>query len=254
MSESTTNQAVLRLQNVSKAFGERQVLVNANLELERGETLAILGPSGTGKSVTLKAINGLIPVDSGQVEVLGYRVDKLEEAELVPLRRRVSYLFQQSALFDSMNVFDNIAFPIREHQEEVDPDALSQRVSELLAMVHLGAIEKLFPSQLSGGMRKRVAVARALALEPEIILYDEPTTGLDPVTGQAIARLIVDLDQRLGVSSMVVTHDIPLVVQVAERVVFLNNGEFIFSGSVEQARLSGPEQVREFFSAGGGDA
>jgi phospholipid/cholesterol/gamma-HCH transport system ATP-binding protein len=245
---------VLRLQGVSKAFGERQVLVNANLELERGETLAILGPSGTGKSVTLKAINGLIPVDSGQVEVLGYRVDQLEEAELVPLRRRVSYLFQQGALFDSMNVFDNIAFPIREHQKEVDPEALSQRVSELLAMVQLGAIEQLFPSQLSGGMRKRVAVARALALEPEIILYDEPTTGLDPVTGQAIARLIVDLDHRLGVSSMVVTHDIPLVSQVAERVVFLNNGEFIFSGSVEQARLSGPEQVREFFSAGGGDA
>jgi phospholipid/cholesterol/gamma-HCH transport system ATP-binding protein len=121
-------------------------------------------------------------------------------------------------------------------------------------MVHLSGIEKLFPSQLSGGMRKRVAVARALALEPEIILYDEPTTGLDPVTSQAIARLIVDLDQRLGVSSMVVTHDIPLVAQVAERVVFLDNGKFIFSGSVEQARVSAPEQVREFFSAGGGNA
>jgi phospholipid/cholesterol/gamma-HCH transport system ATP-binding protein len=254
MSEPSTNQAVLKLQDVCKAFGERQVLVNANLELERGETLAILGPSGTGKSVTLKAINGLIPVDSGQVEVLGYRVDQLEEAELVPLRRRVSYLFQQGALFDSMNVFDNIAFPVREHQKDVDSDALGQRVSELLAMVHLSGIEKLFPSQLSGGMRKRVAVARALALEPEIILYDEPTTGLDPVTSQAIARLIVDLDQRLGVSSMVVTHDIPLVAQVAERVVFLDNGKFIFSGSVEQARVSAPEQVREFFSAGGGNA
>jgi phospholipid/cholesterol/gamma-HCH transport system ATP-binding protein len=242
---------VISLDHVSKAFGSKVVLREASLSIDRGETVAVLGASGSGKSVTLKTINGLIAPDQGAVEVLGYAVSQLRERDLVPLRRRVSYLFQGGALFDSMNVFDNIAFPIREHLR-LDPDELGQRVRRYLGMVQLDGVEALYPAELSGGMRKRVAVARALALEPEIILYDEPTTGLDPVTGEAIAELILDLDRRLGVTSIVVTHDIPLVLRVAQRVAFLDQGAFVFSGSVEQARTAGPEVVRQFFRAGGG--
>ena len=247
------SETVIVLDRVSKAFNATVVLRHAQLAVERGETLAILGASGSGKSVTLKTINGLIRPEEGRIEVLGYPVSELDESDLEPLRRRVSYLFQGSALFDSMNVFDNVAFPMREHLD-LDQGALSEKVRELLAMVQLENVEHLYPSELSGGMRKRVAVARALALEPEIILYDEPTTGLDPVTSRRIAGLILDLDRRLGVTSVVVTHDIPLVVEVAERVVFLDGGGFVFSGTVEEARSTGPAMVREFFSAGGGDA
>ncbi len=240
---------VIVLDRVSRAFGSNQVLRGASLKIHSGETVAILGASGSGKSVSLKTINGLIVPDSGTVDVLGHRVNELRERDLAPLRKRVSYLFQGGALFDSMTVFDNIAFPIREHLD-MDSGELSRRVAELLAMVQLDDVEHLAPSELSGGMRKRVAVARALALEPEIILYDEPTTGLDPVTGQAIANLILDLDRRLGVTSLVVTHDIPLVLRVAKRIAFLENGRFLFDGALEEARTSGPKTVQRFFKAG----
>jgi phospholipid/cholesterol/gamma-HCH transport system ATP-binding protein len=244
---------VIALRDVTKAFGGKQVLRRASLAVERAETVVILGASGSGKSVTLKTINGLIPPDHGSVEVLGQPVSEMEEVELYPLRQRVSYLFQGGALFDSMTVLENVAFPIREHRQ-TGPDEVRSRVAELLAVVRLEHVEHLYPAELSGGMRKRVALARALALEPEIILYDEPTTGLDPVTGRAIAELIVDLDHRLGVTSVVVTHDIPLVLTVAERVVFLHEGEFVFSGTSQQAQREAPALVREFFAAGGAHA
>jgi phospholipid/cholesterol/gamma-HCH transport system ATP-binding protein len=247
------SESVIRLRDISKSFGTNHVLRGVSLDVRRGETMALLGASGSGKSVTLKTVNGLIPPDTGHIEVLGEAVSSASEAELVPLRRRISYLFQRGALFDSMNVFDNVAFPLREHRK-MDPGSLQSRVDELLTMVRLEDVGHLQPSELSGGMRKRVAVARALALEPEIILYDEPTTGLDPVTSEAIARMIVDLGTRLGVTSVVVTHDIPLVVRVAERVVFLHEGTFIYSGPVSDARMTAPDPVREFFAAGGTDA
>jgi phospholipid/cholesterol/gamma-HCH transport system ATP-binding protein len=239
---------VISLRTVSKRFGSAKVLQQASLDVMAGETVAILGASGSGKSVTLKTINGLIRPDDGEVVVLGTEVSSLREIELVPIRRRVSYLFQGGALFDSMSVFENIAFPLREHQG-LGSEELVSRVDSLLGMVQLEGIGALFPAELSGGMRKRVALARALALQPEIILYDEPTTGLDPVTGSAIADLILDLDRRFGVTSVVVTHDIPLVVRVAERVIFLHEGRFVFSGSVDEARTSSPEMVREFFGS-----
>ena len=244
------SEPVILLRDVTKSFGAKHVLRGVSLDIERGTTVALLGASGSGKSVTLKTVNGLVPPDRGEITVLGYPVSTMSEAALTPLRRRVSYLFQGGALFDSMSVFDNVAYPLREH-DRLEPAELRERVDELLAMVRLEDVGSLQPSELSGGMRKRVAVARALALEPEIMLYDEPTTGLDPVTGGAIADLIVDLDRRFGVTSLVVTHDIPLVVRVAERVVFLHDGEFIFSGSVEAARREAPDPVREFFAAGG---
>ena len=240
---------VISFEGVSRTFGKNRVLDHASFEIARGEIVSILGASGSGKSVTLKTINGLIPPDEGKVNVLGHPVNELSEDELSPMRRRVSYLFQGSALFDSMSVFNNIAFPLREHLK-LPREELSEKVEGLLAMVNLEGVGPLAPSELSGGMKKRVAIARALALEPEIILYDEPTTGLDPVTGETIAHLILDLDRRLGVTSIIVTHDIPLVLRVADRVLFLENGRFDFSGSVEKARTTGPETVRSFFKSG----
>ncbi len=247
------SEPIIRLRDVHKAFGPKRVLDGADLEVSAGETVAILGASGSGKSVTLKAINGLVPTDSGTVEVLGEDITSMDERELVPLRRRISYLFQGGALFDSMTVDENIAFPIREHLS-LTADEVTERVNRLLGMVQLDDVGGLMPSELSGGMRKRVALARALALEPEVMLYDEPTTGLDPVTGRAIAALILDLHRRLGVTSIVVTHDIQLVLAVADRVVFLEGGRFVFSGTVAAARTEGPQHIREFFTAGGGDA
>ena len=244
---------VIRLQQVFKSFDLNEVLRGVDLEIERGETVAILGASGSGKSVTLKTINGLIPPDSGRVEVFGQPVTELDERALIPIRRRISYLFQSGALFDSMTVFDNIAFPLREHLF-LGPVELRERVQGLLSMVDLDGVDDLYPSVLSGGMRKRVAVARALALEPEVILYDEPSTGLDPVTSRTIADLIIDLDRRLGVTSVVVTHDIPLVMRVAQRAVFLDGGLVVFSGTLNEAVDQAPDVVREFFLAGGAHA
>ncbi|MCG6963608.1 MAG: ATP-binding cassette domain-containing protein [Acidobacteria bacterium] len=247
------SETLIELRAVSKAFGEAQVLDGVDLEVARGETVAILGASGSGKTVTLKTINGLLSPDQGSVEVLGFPVSELEERALVPLRQRVSYLFQWGALFDSMTVAENLAFPILEHRR-LSREEVPNRVAELLAMVQLEGIEALYPAELSGGMRKRVALARALALNPEIILYDEPTTGLDPVTARTIAQLIVGLHRHLGVTSVLVTHEISLVNRVAGRVVFLHEGRFIYSGPPSDAAVNGPDTVREFFAAGGGDA
>ncbi len=241
---------VISFRDVHKSFGDKRVLRGVHLEVHRGETLAILGGSGSGKTVTLKLVNGLLHPDSGTVEVLSEPVSELDEDRLLPIRLRVSYLFQGGALFDSMTVFDNVAFPVREHRS-LSPGELEALVRELLAMVELEGTEALYPSELSGGMRKRAALARALALGPEIILYDEPTTGLDPLTGKTIAELIRSLHERLGVTSVVVTHDIPLVVRVATRIVFLHEGRFIYSGTPDEAARQGPDRVRRFFAAGG---
>jgi len=244
---------VIRFEGVVKSFGPKTVLAGASFEVRRGEMVAILGASGTGKSVTLKHVNGLLQPEAGAVETLGYRVSEMDERALLPVRTRVAYLFQGGALFDSMTVFDNVAFPLREHRA-VEPAELAGRVERLLELVELPGTETLYPAELSGGMRKRVALARALALEPEIVLYDEPTTGLDPVTGRTIAALMRDLHERLGVTSLVVTHDIPLVRAVASRVLFLSNGRFVFSGTVEEAAAgNAPREVREFFVEPGGD-
>ncbi len=241
---------VISLRNVSKSFGPKTVLDDANLVVYRGETMAILGSSGSGKTVTLKLINGLMAPDRGEIDVLGHTVSSMSESELIPLRQRVSYLFQGGALFDSMTISENVAFPILEHRT-LNRDALAERVTHLLGLVRLKGVEHLYPSELSGGMKKRAALARALALDPEIILYDEPTTGLDPVTGRTIGDLIVTLHRELGVTSVIVTHEIPFVSRVAERIVFLDSGRFVDAGTPEHAATQGPRLVREFFAAGG---
>jgi phospholipid/cholesterol/gamma-HCH transport system ATP-binding protein len=254
VSAPAEGEVLIKWEGLWKAFGPKRIFEGLDLEIRRGETLTIIGGSGSGKSVMLKCLIGLLYPDRGHIWFEGGDVTTYGEKEIREVRKRVAMVFQGAALFDSLTVGENIAYPLREHMRELSEADITARVAKNLKMVNLPGIEQMRPSDLSGGMRKRVGLARAIAIEPEVILYDEPTTGLDPVTGQAIARLIRDLDQRLGVTSVVVTHDIPLVTAVAERVVFLHEGRFIFSGTTEAARRESPQLVREFFAAGGSHA
>jgi phospholipid/cholesterol/gamma-HCH transport system ATP-binding protein len=240
--------ALIRCDGVEKAFRDKAVLRGVSLEVRRGETLVLLGGSGSGKSVLLKHLNGLLRADAGTVEVDGTRLDTLDEEGLVPVRRRVSMLFQQGALFDSLTVGDNVAFPLREHRMLAERD-VPKRVADALAMVGLEKTERLMPSELSGGMRKRAALARALVLEPKAVLYDEPTTGLDPVVGAKINHLIRDLQHRLGLTSVVVTHDLASAFLVADRIAFLYEGRIRFSGTPDEARASADPPLHEFLTA-----
>jgi len=238
------------LVGVRKTYEGRSVLAGATLTVERGETMVILGPSGTGKSVLLRHINGLTKPDAGQVFVCGRDVVPLSEEELVEVRLRVSMLFQGGALFDSMNVFDNVAFPMREHTE-MTPAEIQQRVAEKLAMVGLPGTQRKMPSELSGGMRKRVALARSIALDPEIILFDEPTTGLDPINSEKINELIEDLNERLKATFVVVTHDIVSARAISDRVAFLHGGTFEFIGSFAEAAQGAHPILSDFFRSQG---
>jgi phospholipid/cholesterol/gamma-HCH transport system ATP-binding protein len=235
------------IRDLSKAYRGRVVLDRLDFEVYAGECLVIMGRSGSGKSVTLRQLNGLEKPDSGNVVFDGTDISSLAEAELHPIRRRVAMLFQSGALFDSMNVYDNVSFPIREH-EDLEDDEVAERVRECLAGVNLSGIEKKMPSALSGGMKKRVALARSLALEPEVVLYDEPTTGLDPMTSATIAHLIQTTNDNLGVTSVVVTHDIPLAKRVADRIAFLEAGRFRFIGTFEEAIRSGDQLLLDFLA------
>jgi len=239
----------LSVRQLRKAFGSHQVLDGISLDVAPGETVVVLGGSGEGKSVFLKHINGLLQPDSGEVEVLGCPVSHLDEDALVELRRRVSYIFQQAALFDSLTVGENVAFPLQEHTR-LDEAEVAARVATLLDRVGLGGTERLSPAELSGGMRKRVALARGLALDPEVILYDEPTAGLDPLTGLAIVALIKEVTRGTGATSLVVTHDLAVARELADRVAFLARGTFAFTGALaEAARQEGA--VGAFVRAGG---
>lgn len=243
-------ETVVEFKEVWKSYSGRAVLAGVNLKIQRGEVLCILGPSGTGKSVALRHINGLTRPDSGDVRVFGESIVGHSEEELSPVRRRLAMLFQGGALFDSMNVEDNIAFPVREHTEKT-PQEIAVIVAEKLTLVGLPGIQRKMPSELSGGMRKRVALARSIALEPEIILYDEPTTGLDPVSSEKIAQLIVNVNERLQTTSVVVTHDIVAARTAADRVVFLHQGLFQFIGTFDEAASSTHPILMEYFRAMG---
>jgi len=241
---------IIEFKRVLKKYGSHRVLDEVDLAVRRGEVLVILGGSGTGKSVSLRHMNGLEQPDSGEVWVEGVEVSRLPEEELVPIRKKVGMLFQGGALFDSMTVFENIAFALHEHTTWSE-EKISDRVGEVLGFVNLGRdVERLLPSSLSGGMKKRVSLARTVALKPDVLLYDEPTTGLDPVTSMTINRLIVDLNERLATTSVVVTHDIVSTLFVADRIAFLQNGRFVFVGTPEEARASEIADLRAFLAAG----
>jgi len=235
-------------EGLHKGFGEQKVLRGVNLQILRGETLVILGGSGSGKSVLLRHTIGLMLPDQGRVVVDGTDLTGLSEENLMPVRKKVGMLFQGSALFDSMDVFENVAYALREHTG-LDEEAVVSRVREKLALVELDeTVERRMPADLSGGMRKRVALARAIALEPAGILYDEPTTGLDPITARTINMMIRNLQRTLNVTSVVVTHDIASAFMVGDRIAFLHQGEMAFVGSVGEAQVSTDPRLRAFLA------
>ncbi len=238
---------LFEIRDLRKSFGAREVLAGLDFEVERGECLVILGRSGSGKSVTLRLLIGLDPPDSGSIRFDGRELVGLSESEMLPIRRRIAMLFQSGALFDSMNVFDNLAFPLREHRV-LPEEGIAARVAELLGLVRLPGIEEKMPADLSGGMRKRVALARALALEPESLLFDEPTTGLDPMTSASIARLIRETRERLKSTVVVVTHDLALARGVADRIALLDQGRFRFVGTLAEADASTDPLLAAFLS------
>ena len=236
---------MIRIQGLAKRLGRKQVLDGLDLEIPTGCTLVVLGQSGTGKSVLLKHIIGLMQPDAGTIEVDGTVVTGMAEHALDEVRKRFGMLFQGSALFDSLSVGENIALPLREHTD-LDDAAIRARVAERLEWVGLPGIEDMKPASLSGGMRKRVGLARAIAMDPAYILYDEPTTGLDPIMSDTINRLIRSLQARIGVTSIVVTHDLHSAFAVGDRMAMLHAGRVVFSGTADETRTTTDARVRQF--------
>jgi len=237
--------AFVELRGVAKAYGAKEVLRNATLTVNRGEVLVIMGGSGSGKSVTLRHMLGLERPDEGRVIVDGEDITELPEEALYPARRKFGMLFQSGALFDSMTVYENVSYPLREHTE-MSEEEMMHRVEETLALVDLPGTGAMMPVDLSGGMRKRVGLARSIVLRPQIILYDEPTTGLDPITADRINQLIVSLQSKLEVTSVVVTHDIQSAFSVGDRIAFLSDGVFEWVGTMDEARRTDHPVLREF--------
>ena len=249
MDEAHTNhrgRPFISLRRIEKSYGDKRVLRGIDLEVMEGETLVVLGGSGEGKSVLLRHINGLERPDAGDIRVDGKLLNDLSEDALFPIRREVAMVFQLGALFDSLTVFGNVSYPIREHGER-DERRIRDRVSEVLEMVELkDDVADLFPAELSGGMKKRVALARALALEPKAVLYDEPTTGLDPLVTHKINLMIRNLQTRLGFTSVVVTHDLKSAFMVGDRFALLDQGRIRFSGTADEVRSTSDALMREF--------
>jgi phospholipid/cholesterol/gamma-HCH transport system ATP-binding protein len=249
MPESVPLSPIVEFRRVSKAFGRQRVLDDLDLSIQRGKTTVIIGRSGTGKSVLLKHIVGLLRPDRGEVYVDGQRVDTLAERDLVPIRRRISFIFQLNALFDSMTVGENVAFPMIEGTAgRLDRQKIRRLVDESLAIVGLSGFDAKRPAELSGGEKKRVAIARGIALEPppELILYAEPPAGLDPQRSDVINRLIRSLQDETHATSIVVTHDMKLATTVGDRILMLLNGRIAADGTPEQLRRSENEHVQRF--------
>ena len=237
--------SLIEFRAVKKAFGPNVVYRDLNLEIEEGELLTIIGGSGQGKSVMLKMLIGLLDIDGGAIFFDGHEISGFSEAQYAPIRRRVAMLFQAGALFDSLNAKENVAYGLRE-QLDMSEKEISERVRESLAHVGLPGTEETWPADLSAGMKKRVSLARALAIRPEILLYDEPTTGLDPINVTRIADLIVDLNERLQVTSVVVTHDMDTALAISDRITMIQDGFVIFSGTPDEVRASDDPRVRDF--------
>jgi len=236
---------MIEFRNVHKAFGPKQVLRGFSLQVNEGETMVIIGYSGTGKSVAIKHIVGLLEPDEGEVWVDGLRVDQLSRKDLYALRGRIGYVFQFAALFDSMSIGENVAMGLRK-QGELSEREIVTRVDEALRLVDLPDVQNRMPAELSGGMRKRVGIARAIALRPKYILYDEPTTGLDPVTSATIDKLMVRMREQLGVTGIVITHDMRSAYTVGTRIAMLYEGRVHAVGTVDEIQHSTDPLVRQF--------
>ncbi len=245
MSELAPGREVIVVENLVQTIGDQEILRGFNLKVRKGETLVLLGRSGGGKSVFLRHLIGLMQPLGGTIKVEGHDITRLKERELAPVRRRIGMLFQNGALFDSINVAENVAFPLRERGER-DETLIAQKVQSALQMVDLDGHQQKMPVNLSGGMRKRVALARALVYEPQYMLYDEPTAGLDPIVADSIDLLIRRLQRKLGVTSIVVTHDMKSAFTIADHVALLHEGRCYFYGDCDQLRASTDPIIRDF--------
>jgi phospholipid/cholesterol/gamma-HCH transport system ATP-binding protein len=236
---------MIKIRGLRKRLGGKQVLDGVDLDVETGESIVVMGRSGGGKSVLLKHIIGLMAPDEGSIEVDGEEIVGRSENELTGVRVKFGMLFQSAALFDSMSVGENVGLALREHRR-LPPDQIRKRVAERLEWVGLKGVESMKPASLSGGMRKRVGLARAIAMDPQFILYDEPTTGLDPIMADVIDRLVRAMQKRLGVTSIVVTHDLTSASKVADRVAMLHQGRVVFTGTFEELRNTRDPMLRQF--------
>lgn len=245
--EAGTKETVITVKDICKSFGTNKVLIHFDLSLRRGENLVVLGKSGSGKSVLIKCIIGLIRPEHGSIRVLGQNVLNLNHSELDEIRVKVGFLFQSNALYDSMTVRDNLEFPLRRHSFRLTQQEVDGMVMEALHNVGLEHTVDMMPSELSGGMRKRIALARTLILKPEIILYDEPTTGLDPITSLEIISLINAIGEKYGTSSIIITHDMKCVKMASDRVAMLIDGKCYTTGTYEELSASRDEKIRQFF-------
>ena len=237
--------ALIDVVHLSKAFGPKVVLSDVNLQVEEGESLVVLGGSGSGKTVLLRNVMGLLHPDSGHVAIEGKIIGELDREELFQVRQSIGMCFQMAALFDSMTVFENVAFGLRRHQKMTE-DQIHARVEECLAMVGLKDTDALKPAELSGGMKRRVGFARAIALKPKILLFDEPTTGLDPVMTDVIGRVILDLKHELGVTTITITHDLKSAFEIADRIAMLFHGECIACQSPAEFKVNPHPVIQQF--------
>jgi len=243
-----TGQPVIELRGLYKSFGDLHILKDINLDVFKGENMVVLGRSGAGKSVLIKILAGLLPPDRGMVKVLGQHVDQLKGKELDILRLRIGFSFQNSALYDSMNIRQNLEFPLKMNFRKMPKQEIDNSVEEVLDAV--GLLDKMdrMPSDLSGGQRKRIGIARTLILKPEIMLYDEPTSGLDPITSEEINNLINEVREKYNTSSIVITHDLTCAKMVSDRVAMLLEGQFVKVGTFEEVFESDNEQVKSFYN------
>jgi phospholipid/cholesterol/gamma-HCH transport system ATP-binding protein len=240
---------LIRFEDLHKSFGPKHVFEGLELTVMEGEILTVMGGSGMGKSVLLKCLIGLIYPDYGRIIFEGQDLTEFEERDFLQVRRRIAMVFQGAALFDSLTVGENIAYPLREHFPEMSDADVAQRVTQKLELVNLPGIESMKPSDLSGGMRKRVGLARAIAVDPEVILWDEPTTGLDPISAHVIDRLILSMKKKLGCTSVVVTHDLDSAFTVSDRIAMIAKKRICQVGTVREMRSSNVPEVRSFFEA-----
>ena len=239
--------AIIELKDVHTSFNSLLVHSGINLCINEGEVMSLIGSSGVGKSVLLKELIGILKPDKGQIFVMGRNIVPLKEEELIKIRRNIGILFQGSALFDSLTVYENIAYPLREHTKLKEKE-IEEKVREKLGLVGLEGVEQKLPDELSGGMKKRVGLARAIAIEPKIILYDEPTTGIDPITAEKINELILSLQSKLGITTIVVTHDLHCVKKVSDRMAMLFEGKIITEGTWDEFENSEQKVIRDFIA------
>ncbi|MCW3076582.1 MAG: transporter ATP-binding protein [Bacteroidetes bacterium] len=241
------SETVIEVKNLKISFGSQDVLKDVSFNLHKGENLVVLGKSGSGKSVLIKCLTELLRPDSGSMVVLGKTVNSMDRHELAELRKQIGFLFQSGALYDSMTVRANLEFPLTRMNRKVNKEEINERIKKVLDNVGLGhAIDKM-PAELSGGMRKRIALARTIIVDPVIMLYDEPTTGLDPITSREISVLINDVQEKYNTSSIIITHDMDCAREVADRVIMLKEGQIVAEGTLEELEESEDEWIRSFF-------